>query len=94
LHKATGQEKNGRELDYDCFEQVSAPEPSARHAVYHAVDFDFRLRQKGLAIDAGQVIPTINGDFEGRAPDLGAIEFNQPLPIYGPRWLKHQPFYR
>lgn len=37
------------------------------------------------AIDAGDVLPNINDDFTGKAPDLGAYEFGKPLPQYGPR---------
>jgi hypothetical protein len=37
------------------------------------------------AIDAGVLLPTINGDFTGKAPDLGAYEFDRPVPHYGPR---------
>jgi len=40
------------------------------------------------------VIPTVNEDYSGRAPDLGALEAGQPVPHYGPRWLTWQPFYR
>jgi hypothetical protein len=31
------------------------------------------------------VIPNVNDGFAGSAPDLGALEVGQPLPIYGPR---------
>jgi hypothetical protein len=48
---------------------------------------DFRLRAKSAAIDAGMVLPTINDGFAGKAPDLGAYEFGQTLPDYGPRTL-------
>ena len=37
------------------------------------------------AIDSGVLLPTINDDFTGRAPDLGAYEVDRPLPRYGPR---------
>jgi hypothetical protein len=37
------------------------------------------------AIDAGTVLPTINDDFTGRGPDLGAYELDRPVPHYGPR---------
>src|SRR2546425_1024736 len=37
------------------------------------------------AIDAGAILPNINDDFLGSAPDLGAYEYGQPLPTYGPR---------
>lgn len=43
------------------------------------------LRQDGKAIDAGSPLPNICEDFTGQAPDLGAFEYGQPLPHYGPR---------
>jgi hypothetical protein len=58
------------------------------------VDLDFRLKAGSKAVDAGQVLPTINDGFTGRAPDLGALEVGQPAPRYGPRWLTQGPFYR
>ena len=91
---ATGQEKHGIEVDYDIFEQMTLPDPTKRHAVYHAVDLDFQLRAGSKAVDAGVVIPTVNDGFNGKAPDLGALETGKPLPKYGPRWLKKEPFYR
>ena|SRR2546425_599371 len=65
-----------------------------RYAVYHAMDLNFALKANSKAVDAGAVIPTINEDFSGRAPDLGALESGKPVPHYGPRWLTWQPFYR
>lgn len=96
LRAATGQEQNGIEVDFDIFERMAPPSPSAagRHAVYHAMDLDFRLKAGSRAVDAGARLPTINDDFTGAAPDLGALEHGQPLPHYGPRWLKWSPFYR
>lgn len=91
---ATGQETHGREVDFDIFEKLSPPDPSLRHAVYHAMDLNFRLRPGGKAVDAGERIPTINDGFKGAAPDLGALELGAPEPRYGPRWLAWQPFYR
>src|SRR6185436_10524487 len=41
---ATGQEAHGVELDFDVFERMVPPDPSKRHAVYHAMDLDFRLK--------------------------------------------------
>ena len=46
---------------------------------------DLRLSPKSPAVDAGQVLPGMNDDFQGRAPDLGAYELGEPLPHYGPR---------
>lgn len=91
---ATGQETHGIEVDFDDFEGLAPPDPSSRHAVYHAMDLNFRLKPGSKAVDAGVVIPTVNDGFAGRAPDLGALEVNAPEPTYGPRWLKRQPFYR
>ncbi len=91
---ATGQEAHGIEVDYDIFENVTAPNPANRHAVYHAEDFDFRLKSGSKAVDAGGRLPTVNDGFAGQAPDLGALESGRPMPVYGPRsGLKH-PFYR
>ena len=94
FQKATGQETHGIELDYDAFENMTPPDPARRYQVYHAMDLNFRLNPKGKAIDAGVPLPTINDNFTGKAPDLGAVELNQPEPHYGPRWITWQPFYR
>ncbi|MBI3860732.1 MAG: hypothetical protein HY290_02430 [Planctomycetia bacterium] len=91
---ATKQETHGMEVDFDDFESLAPADPDKRHAVYHAVDLNFRLKAKSKAVDAGEPIPTVNDGFTGRAPDLGALEFGKPEPKYGPRWLKSQPFYR
>ena len=94
VQKATGQEAHGIEIDYDVFEDLRPPDPSQQYKVYHSMDLNFRLNPKGKAVDAGILLPTINDNFSGRAPDLGAIELNQPEPHYGPRWITWQPFYR
>ena len=94
LRSATGQEAHGIEVDFDIFERMTPPDPSKRHAVYHAMDLNFSLKQASKAVDAGVPIPTVNEGFAGRAPDLGAIEVGKPAPRYGPRWLDWQPFYR
>ncbi len=91
---ATGQEAHGVELDFDIFENMVPPDPSQRHAVYHAMDLNFRLKLGSKAVDAGVLIPTVNEDFLGQAPDLGALEVGKPELKYGPRWLTKQPFYR
>ena len=94
FQKATGHEAHGIEVDYDIFESMAPPDPARRHHVYHAMDLNFRLRPNAKAIDAGVLLPTINDNFNGKAPDLGAIESNQPEPHYGPRWVTWKPFYR
>jgi hypothetical protein len=94
LQKAIGQETHSIEVDFDIFERMTPPDPTKRHAVYHAMDLNFRLKPNGRAVDAGARIPSVNDDFTGRAPDLGALEAGKPEPHYGPRWLTWQPFYR
>ncbi|MEZ5351669.1 MAG: hypothetical protein R2762_03470 [Bryobacteraceae bacterium] len=91
---ATGQEAHGVEVDFDIFEKMTPPDPAKRHAVYHAMDLDFRLKPGSKAVDAGVAIPTVNDGYVGRAPDLGALEVGAPETRYGPRWLTWQPFYR
>ena len=90
----TMQETHGVEVDFGDFEELVPPDPANRHAVYHAMDLNFRLKPTGKAVDAGVSIPTVNDGYKGRAPDLGALEVGNPEPKYGPRWLKWQPFYR
>jgi hypothetical protein len=53
--------------------------------LYDAADLDFRLVPGSAAEDRGLVLPNINGDFNGQAPDLGALEVGQESPHYGPR---------
>ena len=97
LSASTGQETHGLEIDYDIFESLQppvAPDSSRPGRPYDAVDLDFRLKPNSKAVDAGVRLPTVNDGFAGKAPDLGAYEVGQPVPVYGPRWLKEQPFYR
>lgn len=49
---------------------------------------DMRLRPGSKAVDAALLIPNINDNFKGKAPDCGAYELGQPIPHYGPRPLK------
>jgi MYXO-CTERM domain-containing protein len=46
---------------------------------------DLRLAAGGAAVDKGVVIPGLDDDFAGTAPDLGAFEIGAALPTYGPR---------
>nr|MBA3938920.1 right-handed parallel beta-helix repeat-containing protein [Planctomycetota bacterium] len=46
---------------------------------------DLRLAAGAAAIDAGIAITGITDGFAGAAPDLGAYEFGQAIPTYGPR---------
>ncbi|MHC1766820.1 MAG: hypothetical protein AB9869_21360 [Verrucomicrobiia bacterium] len=91
---ATGQETHSLEVDFDIFEKLSPPDHRNRYAVYHAMDLTFALKPESKAVDAGVLIPTVNEDFTGKAPDIGALETGRQAPHYGPRWLDWQPFYR
>ena len=63
---------------------VDVPEPDGETR-YRLPGLDFRLKDGSKAIDAGKVIPNINADYNGDAPDLGPIEHGEPMPHYGPR---------
>jgi hypothetical protein len=52
---------------------------------YPAARVDLRLARTSRAVDAGVVLPNINDDFTGSAPDLGCCELGQALPHYGVR---------
>ena len=82
---ATGQEKHGVMLDYDVLEGVEPPDPNDRARVFQIKELDFRLRRGSAAVDAGCELPNVTDGFTGDAPDLGAYEFGNPLPVYGPR---------
>ena len=53
--------------------------------IYKDKDLAFQLRPASPAVDAGCILPNVNDGFVGKAPDLGALEVGQPLPVYGPR---------
>ncbi len=85
--RATGQDQHSVALDYDVFVQVPKldRDPKTVQRLYDYKDLDFRLRPGSAAIDRGVVVPNVNDGFTAKAPDLGALEAGQPLPIYGPR---------
>jgi hypothetical protein len=83
--QATRQEQHSILIDYDVFVNVRIPDKSDPQHLYKPEDFDFRLKPGSRAVDAGTLLPSINDDFTGRAPDLGAYELDGPLPHYGPR---------
>jgi len=85
FQKATGQEAHGIVVDYDVFRNVKSPDASRPHLIYEVGDTDFRLKPGSAPVDAGCRLPNINDDFTGKAPDLGALELDRPIPVYGPR---------
>jgi hypothetical protein len=83
--QATGQDKHSILVDYDIFVNVQMPDKGDPQRLYKPDEFDFRLRPGSMAIDAGMPLPTINDDYTGKMPDLGAYELGKPSPHYGPR---------
>jgi hypothetical protein len=86
--RETKQDQHSVVLDYDVF--VNVPKLDAKdllrvQQLYKAADADFRLKPGSAAVDRGTVLPNVTDGFAGQAPDLGALEVGQPLPIYGPR---------
>lgn len=81
----TGYESHGIELDYDIFVAVRKPDPQKKGHVYSQEGYNFSLKQGSKAIDTGIILPNINDDYQGGAPDLGAIEYGVRAPHYGPR---------
>jgi hypothetical protein len=75
-------------VDYDIFmnvKKLDAKDLATVQRLYKAEDFDFRLKPGSAAIDRGVALPNITDGFTGTAPDLGALEADRPVPIYGPR---------
>ncbi|MBY0380345.1 MAG: hypothetical protein K2W78_00265 [Xanthobacteraceae bacterium] len=80
----TNQDRHSVMVDYDIFQNVSAPDPNDPQRLYAPENFDFGLKANSSAVDKGDVLPNINDHFTGNAPDLGALEFGKPVPHYGP----------
>jgi hypothetical protein len=83
--KATAQDSHSIIVDYDIFMNVRKADSNNLIRIYNAEELDFRLHPNSVAVDAGCVLPNINDGFKGKAPDLGALEVGQPMPVYGPR---------
>jgi hypothetical protein len=90
FQKASGMERDGIAVDFSIFKNAISPhglEKDWPHNVQllDPADFDLSLAAGANAVDAGMVIPNVNEDFTGKAPDLGAYEKGKALPHYGPR---------
>jgi len=81
----SGQDTHSVLVDYDTFVNVTMPDKTDPQRLYRPDGLDFRLRPGSAAVDAGVPLPTINDDYTGRAPDIGAYESGRPVPQYGPR---------
>ncbi|MEO8308908.1 MAG: hypothetical protein ABI616_12800 [Pseudomonadota bacterium] len=82
---ATGQDRHSVLVDFDVFQNGKQADRSDPQRLHSPGEVDLRLRAHSRAIDAGVVLPGVNDGYTGRAPDLGAYEYGQPLPHYGPR---------
>ena len=80
--ESTGHERHGVMVDYDMFLCASPPEEGR---TYRPEEYDLSLKPDAPAVDAGAVLPTVNDDFAGSAPDIGCRESGKPAPRYGPR---------
>jgi len=79
--EAVGIEKHGiRVKKEEVFERWNIPAEPGPVGIQ-----DLTLKAGCNAIDAGAALPNIHEEFVGKAPDLGAYEYGQPLPWYGPR---------
>jgi hypothetical protein len=83
--QGTGQDEHSILIDWNIFVNVAKPDFNNPTRLYNAQDLDFRLKPDAVAVDAGAILHNVNDDFTGKAPDLGALEVGQPVPIYGPR---------
>jgi hypothetical protein len=59
--------------------------PRSSRTRFRGDGIDLRLDATSRAVDTGVPLPNFNGEFSGRAPDLGCCELGEPLPHYGPR---------
>ncbi len=79
---ATGLQPHAIHINKDtCFETFNVPTapPASMPFQYMA------LKNSCNAVDAGVLLPNINNQFSGQAPDLGPYEVGADLPHYGPR---------
>jgi len=81
---ATRQDLHSRLVGYDVFVNVPKPDAKDPQRIYDVRPLDFGPRKRSTAIDAGTELPNVTDGFGGRAPDLGALEYGQPPPRYGP----------
>jgi len=81
----TGQDAHSILVDWDMFTNVSPIDYTNPRLLYNPSNYDFTLKPNAKAVDAGVILPNVNDDFTGNAPDLGALEVGRPVPHYGPQ---------
>ncbi len=82
FQSATGLQPNAIRVNKDtCFDTFNVPSaPPVSMPFQH-----MNLKRSCNAVDAGVLLPNINDQFLGRAPDLGPYEVGVSLPHFGPR---------
>lgn len=80
----SGQDTHSVLVGLEAFQNVKPTDQANPPKLYNPEDYDFTLKPDSAAIDRGVELPTITDGFNGRAPDLGALEYGKPLPHYGP----------
>jgi hypothetical protein len=83
LVRYTGFEQHRVEVGIEDFVNVPVPNGEAGNNPFYFGDA--QLVPESRAVDAGLLLPNINDDFKGSAPDLGAYEQGNAIPWYGPR---------
>jgi hypothetical protein len=81
----TGQDAHSVMFDPASFERFTMPDDADMSRMYSPDAYDLRLRRGSAAIDAGQALPNVTDGHRGAAPDIGAYEYGDALPRYGPR---------
>jgi hypothetical protein len=80
-----GYESHGLQFEGNIFQHVPMPEAGRPGHIYQVEGYDFQLKKSAKAIDAGCVLPNVNDTYDGKAPDLGAVESGREPLQYGPR---------
>ena len=85
---ATGLEEHGLTVEgYGVFAGAEEPPHAYSNSdpLVRPTEVDLRPAAGSPIIDAGVHIPGVTDGYEGRAPDIGALERGRPGPTYGPR---------
>ena len=87
MREAMGHERGSLFVDgYGVFADAPEPPHTKRNTpLVMPTDVDLTLKADAAPVDAGTLIPGVNDDFTGDAPDIGAYESGNPVPVYGPR---------
>ena len=80
--KVSGLDKHSLSMHWrECFEDLKFPGPIPQSIPLQTLT----LKEGCSLIDRGDILPGINDDFTGNAPDIGAYEYGKSVPQYGPR---------